>query len=167
MVDIKFIAALDSKNGIAKSNPNGPGKIPWNLPTDQKYFRDMIQEGPVVMGWNTYAANGFKPYGVGINTVITRSAKQAGNVAVPRDAKSYFDSLKEDVWVLGGGQIYSEFLPRATHLYITRVEGDFGCDIFFPEFENLFQQVESQPVQIENGIKFQFQIWEPKKPRIS
>lgn len=163
MPEVKFIAAIDDKLGIAKTRTGTPGIIPWKLPTDQKYFRDKLENGPVVMGWGTFAANGFKPYGNGSNIVITRRDTEAiPGVWVVHDAVEFFQKNQQDIWVAGGGQIFKDALPYATQLYLTRVKGDFDCDIFFPEFKNKFVLVNEEPAQTENGISFKYQIWHRK-----
>lgn len=158
MPEVKLIAAIDNKRGIAIGQ-----KLPWNLPTDQRYFQEQVKDGPVVMGWNTFAANGFKAYGHGTNTVITREKIEAApGVWIVHDAREFFENNKNDIWVAGGGQIFKEALPYATRLYLTRVKGDFGANVFFPAFEEEFQLVKEEPAQTENNITFQYQIWERK-----
>jgi dihydrofolate reductase len=158
MPDIKLIAAVDDKNGIAAKQ-----KIPWDLPSDRQYFRDKLKDGPVVSGWKTYAANNFKPYGQGENIVLTRRDLEAApGVWIVHSAEEYFKNLKKDVWVSGGGEIFKIALPYATHLYITKVEGDFGTDTFFPDYKNDFKLVDEKPPMTENGITFRYQIWERK-----
>lgn len=115
------------------------------------------------MGWNTFAENNLKPYGKGRNTVFTRHHEKVNGIEVARDAVQFLENLKEDTWLIGGGQIFTEALPYATHLYITRIEGDFECDVFFPEFEEYFVLIHAEPARTENGKKFTYQIWEPKK----
>ena len=78
------------------------------------------------------------------------------------DTHEFFESRKDDLWVAGGGQIFKEALPYATHLYITRVEGDYNADIYFPEFESDFQRIDNNQPQTENGITFTFQTWKRK-----
>lgn len=154
---VKLIAALDNERGIAKK-----GMLPWDLPSDRKYFRDHIEKGPVVMGWNTFASNNFKPYGVGKNFVLSREDKTAEGVEIVHNAEELFIGLNADIWVAGGGQVFNIALRYATHLYLTRVKGIFDCDVFFPEFTNDFQLASEEPVHIENGISFRYQIWERK-----
>ena len=155
MPEIKLIAAIDSKRGIAIGQ-----KLPWHLPVDQRYFQEKLKDGPVVMGWNTFAANGFRPYGLGSNIVIThRDAEAIPGTWIVHDAHDYFKNAQEDVWVAGGGEIFSEAMPYATMLYITQLAGDFGADIFFPEYESTFHRIDNNRPQIENGITFTFQIW--------
>jgi dihydrofolate reductase len=159
MSQIKLIVALDDRRGIAIGQ-----KLPWHLPTDQKYFQNKLKEGPVVMGWNTFAANGFKPYGHGSNTVITRrDTESIPGVWVVHDADAYFQNVKEDIWVVGGGQIFATAIPYATHLYITKVEGEYGANIFFPEYEHDFTLISEEPEQTENAIRFKFQVWERRR----
>ena len=155
MRKVNFIAALDDKDGIAIG-----GKIPWNLPSDQQYFQDYLKEGSVLMGWNTFQANGFKPFGQGKNTVVTHTPGKYHGVEYTNDLQSYFQETKGDIWVAGGGEIFKQSLPYATHLYITRVNGDYGCDTFFPEFVDKFHRVDHNLSQTENGLEFTFQIWE-------
>jgi len=63
---------------------------------------------------------------------------------------------------VGGGQIFKEALPFAAKLFITKVEGSYAADVFFPEFKSAFYLAHQEPQQVENGITFQFQIWERK-----
>ena len=158
MPDIKIIVAIDDKNGIAIGQ-----KLPWDLPTDRKHFRDSVYEDTVVLGWNTFATNNYRPYGIGDTILLTRKDREAvPGVWVVHDADDYFKKLTNDVWVAGGSEIYKIALQYATHLYITKVDGDFGADTFFPEFKNDFKLIhEDDPIN-ENDITFRYQIWERK-----
>ena len=158
MPDIKLIAAIDSKRGIAAGQ-----KSLWHIPTDHRYFLDMVKEGPVVMGWNTFEAYNFKPFGNGSNTVLTRRDIEAvPGIWIVHDAQTFFRELQSDIWVVGGGKIYNAAMPFATKLYITQIEGDFNADIFFPKYDSLFHRTDNNKPQTENGITFTFQIWERK-----
>jgi dihydrofolate reductase len=156
--EVRLVAAIDDKHGLAKA-----GKIPWDLPTDRRYFQEKVKDGPVVMGWNTFKSNHFKPYGNGSNTVITRQETETmPGVWIVHDADIFFKSLKTDIWVAGGGQIFTAALPYATELYLTRVEGDYDCDVFFPEFEPQFVLDHEGLTQTENGISYVTQVWRRK-----
>jgi dihydrofolate reductase len=85
MPEIKLIAAIDNKLGLARD-----GKLPWDLPSDRKYFRDHVENGPVVMGWNTFVSNGLKPYGHGKNYVLTHKKKDAKGVELINNAQEFF-----------------------------------------------------------------------------
>ncbi len=155
MSEIRLVAAIDDKLGLARK-----GKIPWNLPSDRRYWRALVHEGPVVMGWNTYVANKYKPFGEGKNVIFTRQRDRESDLDIMYDANKFFRKSHDDYWVLGGGQIFHAALPFATQLYLTRVQGDFKCDVFFPEFEDNFVLIEEKPPKTENGISFQFQLWQ-------
>ena len=155
MPDIKLIAAVDNKRGIAKQ-----GKIPWNLPGDKAFYRQQITTAPSVMGWITYAAHGAKP-GTPHNYVLTHREIDDPNVTVIRDLRVFLQTLTFDVWVIGGGEIYSQALPFATHLYLTQIDGDFECDVFFPAYEESFHRVEQSEPLTENGTSYRFEIWRP------
>nr|AIA13112.1 Dihydrofolate reductase [uncultured bacterium] len=160
MPEIKFIAAIDDKRGIAKSKPGTAGIIPWKLPGDHKYFMDKLHDGPVLSGWNTFRANGLKPFGVGANYILTRKDTESyPGVWIIHDLAEFFAKNVDDVWVAGGGQVFAEALPHATHLYLTRVSGDFDCDVFFPSFEDDFRLQREEPELVENGIKYKYQVW--------
>jgi dihydrofolate reductase len=155
MPEIRLIAAVDEQLGIARD-----GQLPWDLPTDRKYFRDHIAPGPVVMGWNTFSANDHKPYGIGTNTVIThRDTEAVPGVWIVHDVQEFFERNSQDVWVVGGGQIFAQVLPYATQLYITRIRGTYDCDVFFPEFEKDFVLEAKEPWQEENGVSYRYEIW--------
>lgn len=75
----------------------------------------------------------------------------------------------ENVWIVGGYSVYKEAMESSNchRIYLTRVFGTFECDAFFPSLTTNFVQVPNDPdipsdVQEENGIKYQYQIYEKK-----
>ena len=80
-------------------------------------------------------------------------------------ARQLVSQIADDLWVLGGSTVYAQFLDLADELYITQVEGDFGCDVFFPEFHDRFELAHEDPKRVEDGVQFTFQIWK-LKPRL-
>ncbi len=129
---ISLIAAMGKNRVIGKNN-----SLPWNLPADMKHFRELTTNKPVIMGRKTFESIG-KPLPNRTNIVITRDQDyKAENCIVVRSAD---DALKaaennEEVMVIGGSQIYKEFLPRANRMYLTLIEEDFDGDAFFPEYK--------------------------------
>lgn len=155
---VKFIAAIDEKRGLAKNH-----KLPWDLPTDRNFFRDSIASASGLMGWNTFADNNHKPYKTSPNTfVITHRDAEYDGVEIIHELDNFVEEFTKDLWVIGGGDVFSQLLDKATHLYLTRVEGDYDCDVFFPEFEDKFILEKQWPKQIENGIGYQIELWVPK-----
>lgn len=156
---IRFIAAMDSKQGIA--NEHG---IPWQgkVPTDVKQFRDKTIHGNVMMGSGWYKEQA-KPLPERRNLVATSSPEplRAGFEKVP-DAREYLKNAKEDIWVGGGAALFASTLDLADELYLTQLQGDWQCTKFFPEYKDKFTMVqESEPVT-ENNITYTFQLWRKK-----
>lgn len=158
MPEIRLIAAVDDKRGLAREN-----KIPWRLPTDSQYFQDKTRSQPVLVGKRTFEQMGPKALAAQYSFIylLSREDGQVENGLAIRDLQAFVSKLTDDIWVIGGGQVYAQMLPYATELYITHVRGDFGCDVFFPEFEDKFSLVREDPIQTENGIEFSFQLWRP------
>ncbi len=69
------------------------------------------------------------------------------------------DNLEiENIFIIGGAQLFTEAIkrPECTRIYLTRVEGVFDCDTFFPEIPEIFRLVNSSDDQEENGFKYKF-----------
>lgn len=156
---IRFIAAIDSKRGIADENG-----IPWQrkLPTDVAYFRDKTLGGNVMMGAGWYKEQ-LKPLPDRRNLVATSEPGdlRPGFEKV-EDARKFLQEFKGDVWVGGGAGLFSSVLDLAEELYITQLDQDFHCTKFFPDFKDKFVLASESPKQTENGITFSFQIWRKK-----
>lgn len=155
---IKLIAAIDSLRGIATETG-----IPWDLPSDKDYYKKKVSTGGrILMGYNTYLNH---------PTTITDRPEYVltshteplrhGFIAV-HDIDSFF-KLNPNVWVLGGSGVYEAALPYADELYITQVCGMFNCTKFFPSFGEQFELMSTKKIKKENGIEFQYQVWENKK----
>lgn len=154
---IRFIAAIDSLRGIADDKG-----IPWNLPSDKEYYRNQIKDSIVLMGRKTYESHA-APLSSRVNYVLTSHVEplRAGFHAI--DDIDSFLAQKLDIWVVGGSGVFEAVLPHADELWITQVNGDFGCTKFFPRFEDQFYLYKRKRIMRENGIEFQYQIWKNKK----
>ncbi len=154
---IRFIAAIDSKKGLADEHG-----IPWDLPTEKKYFRDKTESGLIIMGYGTYLEFN-KPMHGRTNYVATTSkdALKPGFIKVA-DARSFLQSQTEDVWNIGGAGLFSTTLDLADELYLTHIDGDFHCTKFFPDFEKGFELVEKSSPQTDKGINFFYAIYKRK-----
>lgn len=156
---IRLIVAIDSKRGMA--NDHG---IPWQgkLPTDIAYFREKTMSGSVLMGLVTYKEFE-KPMKGRRNFVIndTEEPIRDGFEEV-RDLAGFVESFQTDLWIIGGAGVFAQTISQADELYLTRLNGDFGCTKFFPAFENDFELASEAEPQTENNITFRFQIWKRK-----
>lgn len=156
---IRFIAAIDNKRGLADEHG-----IPWQgkLPTDVAYFRSKTINGIVMMGYGWYQEQK-EPLPNRRNLVAypNNEAMRPGFERV-KDAREFLKDTKEDVWVGGGAALFASTLDLADELYLTKIEADFNCTKFFPEYEKDFELAsESGPIT-ENGITFRFTVWKPK-----
>ncbi len=126
---ISLIVAIDKNRLIG----NGE-QIPWYLPADFAYFKEMTMGKPIIMGRTTFESIG-KPLPGRKNIVLTRGDFAHEGVEVSHTLNEALDSVKDEqeVFVIGGAQVYREAFPRADKLYITFVEGEFEGDIFFPK----------------------------------
>jgi dihydrofolate reductase len=131
MGDISLIVALDRTYAIGRD-----GAMPWHLPDDLKRFKALTLGKPVLMGRKTAIAIG-RPLPGRENLVMTR-----GDVA-PYPGQQVVHSLDEairiagdaELAVIGGGEIFTLALPRATHMYLTWVDAAVErADAFFPHF---------------------------------
>lgn len=122
---LSLIAAADENNVIGQDN-----KIPWYLPDDWKYFRAKTKGHPIIMGRKTYESIG-RPLPDRLNIVISRNAdfKAEGCIVV----HSLHDAVElakrdatDEVFVIGGQQIYEAAMPEADRIYLTRVHAHIG-----------------------------------------
>jgi dihydrofolate reductase len=135
---ITVIAAIAENNCIGKNN-----NLPWNIPEDLKHFRTLTSGKKVLMGRKTFESiMGMlgKPLPNRLNIVITAQADFSAPEAV-EVFHSVEDALaahaNEDLWIIGGAQIYSETIDRADRLEITHIHKTVEDDAFFPTIDPL------------------------------
>tara|TARA_R110002051_G_scaffold165688_3_gene236695 strand:- start:84115 stop:84630 length:516 start_codon:yes stop_codon:yes gene_type:complete len=117
------------------------GDMPWRLSSDLKQFKALTTGKPIIMGRKTWDSLPRRPLPGRLNIVVTRQAdfiaeggQVAGDLETAFDfatAQARIDSVDE-VFVIGGGQIYAAALARADRLYLTEVEADPAGDAVFP-----------------------------------
>ncbi len=156
---IKAMIAIDEKRGMANDT-----EIPWHLPTDLQYYRDQTRGQAVLMGYGMYKEF-TKPFGDRTSYVATTSDEplMEGFHKV-KDAYKFLKDYKGDIWHLGGAGLFATTFDLVDELYLTQLEGDFGCTKFFPEYKDAFELVSESEPQEENGIKFTFQVWKRTTP---
>lgn len=150
---IRLIAAIDRTRGIAKR-----GYMPWNIPEDLRYFSERTKAygGAVLVGGATYRM--FSGPLTGRQTyVLTRDPRPIEGITPVHDLQKLLDDFRSrDLWVAGGAEVFSQVmrLGRADELYLTKIDADFGCDKFFPDYESEFQLSEKSPSQEQNGFVY-------------
>src|SRR5690554_455949 len=130
---INLIWAMDTYWLIGNDN-----LLPWHLPNDLKYFRDVTREKKVLMGDRTYFSlkgyfkNGKLPWPkIYVASLDTNLELEDGIVI--SDLNLFLQENKEEIFVIGGREIYNICLPYANHLYITYVLGNYKGNIYFPK----------------------------------
>lgn len=154
---ISLIVAHDKNRVIGYEN-----KMPWHLPGDLQYFKEMTMGKPVIMGRKTFESIG-RPLPGRRNIVITRNKSyKANGIEVVSSLDEALQLTKEDVevMVIGGEQIFRLALPLADRLYITEIDEEFKGDTYFPEYEG-WQLISCQKKLMSNeGYTFQYCIFE-------
>lgn len=161
MKKIICVAAIDSQRGLADSRG-----IPWQgkLPTDSKYYLQAIEGGMILMGYGTYVELS-EPIR-GCNFVASSQARQLrSGFEQVTDAREFLRNSDNDIKVIGGAGLFASIFDLVTDLDLTRVEGDFHCTKFFPEFEEAFVRMAQSEPMVENNITFQFETWQRKNLR--
>ncbi|MFN4286366.1 MAG: dihydrofolate reductase [Lacibacter sp.] len=165
---ISLIVAASTNNAIGKNN-----QLLWHLPQDLKFFKNTTWAMPVIMGRKTFEAIGSKPLPGRTNIIIS---SQSGETVLPHliYANSIDAALQQaarcntkEVFVAGGAQIYSQFMPLAGRIYLTRVHAHFEADAFFPEIDpEHWSLVRNTDFGIDerHHYSFSIQVWNRKQP---
>lgn len=135
---VSLIVAMDRDRGIGRDND-----LMWHLPEDMKFFRETTTGNVVVMGRKNYESipERFRPLPNRENVVLSRNAAYEAEgclmfTSLESCLAHYAGETDRTVFIIGGGQIYSEALALhcVDEMYITHVDEVFGADTFFPEF---------------------------------
>ncbi len=141
---LKLIICVDQENGIAKD-----GKLPWNIPSEMQHFKKTTLNHPVVMGHQTYLSMGSRLLPHRKNVIFSRNLdlKIKGAVVTNDVNKILKWAKKEDVFIIGGKQIYELFLYHCDELIISRCKKSYGCDVFFEPYLKYFLPYKVTPAQ--------------------
>ena len=145
---IAFIWAQAADGAIGRG-----GDIPWHLPEDQRYFRQITGGHPVVMGrrtWYSLPAR-FRPLPGRANLVVTRNAQWSADGAqthpTVRDALDAGLHLDDTVFVMGGGEIYRAAMESAHEAYVTEIDLEVDGDTTAPQIPSDFALESTEPEQ--------------------
>jgi len=134
---ISMIVARAQNGAIGKDND-----MIWHLPDDMQYFKDQTRNHHILMGRKNFDSlpKVFRPLKHRVNLVVTRNKDwQYDGTQVFHDVESAIDYARgnneEELFVIGGGEIYKLCLPYADQLYITEVYAEFEADAYFPDVD--------------------------------
>ena len=154
---ITLIAAVAQNNALGKDN-----QLLWHLPDDFKRFKNITSGHYIIMGRKTFESFP-KPLPNRTHVIITRQKeyKPEGCIVV----NSLDDAIQscpkqEDIFIIGGGEIYKQSIVIADKIDITRVHNSFEADTFFPEIEIekwqlIFEEVHSKDERHDFDFTFQ------------
>ncbi len=113
-------------------------RLPWRLPADLKHFRALTTGHTILMGRKTYESFP-RPLPDRRHVIITRDRnyQAATGCLVVHTVEAALTAAGNDdeVFVIGGGSLYAQVLPRAERLYVTLIDSDFIGDTRFPDFD--------------------------------
>ena len=160
-MSLSIIAAMDQNKLIGKQ-----GKIPWKLPADLKYFKETTMGAPVIMGRKTFESIGF-PLPGRRNIILTRNKNYtAEGCEIVHSQKEILDEFlekKEEAFIIGGAEIYKQFLAYSDKLYLTIIEQQFSGDTYFPEIDwQKWEKVSEKQGNSNKPYSYSYQIYQRK-----
>ncbi|XP_046673490.1 dihydrofolate reductase isoform X1 [Homalodisca vitripennis] len=181
-IKLSLIVAASENLGIGVQ-----GKIPWMLKKEMQHFtkmtslsKDSGKHNAVIMGRKTWESipEKFRPLKGRINIVLSRSEdnKYPPDVVMCNSFEEALEILDkpplveniENVWIIGGSSVYEEAMrhDQCHRIYITWIKKEFNCDTFFPKLPENFEETmdENVPlgIQEENGIQYEYKVYERK-----
>jgi dihydrofolate reductase len=162
---LNMIVATDNDYGIGKGND-----LAWHCPEDLQIFKTKTSGSIIIMGHKTLKSlpKG-KPLPNRTNVVLTRNPP-----LVPVEGVMYFHSIEsvlkfvegKEAWVIGGSEIYNQFIEHADEIHETDIHGQHDCDVFFDTHDLLFKTHESKNVYPNtfghSCIAYSITIWSKK-----
>lgn len=152
---VSAIAAIsENDRGIGFQND-----LLWKIPADLKRFKEITFAHPIILGRKNYESIGRALPGR-MNIIVTRDANyRAGNCVVVHSVEEAIEKAKdlddEEVFIIGGGEIYKQALPKTDRLYLTLIHAEKPADVFFPDYSE-FTKVVSEEKGEHEGVAYTF-----------
>lgn len=159
-----IVVAMGEKNEIGADN-----QLLWHLPKDLKHFKDLTSGHPIIMGRKTYESIG-KALPNRTNIVISRKKNwfEEGILIVGsiKEAVKFAKKIDENIFIIGGGNIYEQTMEIADKLEVTLVKAELIADTFFPKIDPKIWKLTDgvfHEKDDENQYDFSFQTYEKIK----
>lgn len=152
---------------VAAANNNvigGDNKLLWHISDDLKRFKKITTGHTIVMGRKTFESFP-KPLPNRHHVILTRDKNykvDSEQVTVVNDIETVmktYENSGSEIFIIGGGEIYNLFLPYCNKLYLTKVNGDFEGDTYFPEInydEWAITESSEEYIDPKNNLSYQF-----------
>jgi dihydrofolate reductase len=161
-VIVSLIVATDRQGGIGIE-----GRLPWHLPADLKRFRELTMGHHLIVGRKTFDSIGKALQGRQMIIVTRDRSFHAKDSLVAHSVEEALELARargeDELFVGGGGEIYTQCLAFAYRIYLTIVEADVKADAFFPTLaagDWIERESESHPVDGKNALPFTFKLLE-------
>ena len=166
---IAAVVCVDKNFGIGNK-----GELLVNIPEDMKSFKKITSNGAVIMGRKTWDSLPKKPLPDRTNIIITKKCKKQPKIWDDGTIHSNMKYIKawlakkdvidnnNGIYVIGGGQIYSELLNSCERVYITKVFTESKADTYFPNIDEKseWELTESSEIKEHKGVQYQFCIYD-------
>ena len=150
---ITLIAACSKNRIIGNDN-----KLIWNVPGDLKRFKELTSGHTILMGRKTYESIG-KPLPNRRNIVLSRNTTEINNCLVYSSLIEVLNLYKNDLFVIGGGEIYKQCLPYANKIELTLIDKDFEGDTYFPIIDESFK-ITNKIDNVSDNFNFSYITYE-------
>lgn len=170
MTNITLVAAVDYALAIGRTGINS---LPWHLRADMDHFKDLTKGGTVALGRNTFESlpNGFRPLPGRNNWVLTQDPHyhpEHGCWIARGVMPVLIRSEEEEIFAIGGAQIYRLFYEYATRMVLTHVQTTLPeADAFFPELPKEWVQTKLYEHGPDKKNDFRFTIVDYRKPQFT
>lgn len=155
---ISLITAMTGKGVIGRDQG-----LPWRIPEELKYFKSMTVHKSIVMGRKTFESMGRKPLAHRSNIILTRDLSYVAPLCtVVHSVEEVLKQCEQDdeIMIIGGADIYKQFLPLASRLYVTLIHEAYAGDTYFPDVDWAdWELKEAQPRE-----QFTTKIYDRKAP---
>jgi dihydrofolate reductase len=139
------------------------GRLPWRLPEDLRHFKALTLGHPVIMGRRTWESIG-RPLPGRTNIVVSRQpgyAAPGAQVVTGLESAYACCDAADEVFVIGGAELYLAALPEADILELTEIQREFAGDVHFPDFERSgWNEVRRARHTASDGLRFDFVRYE-------
>ena len=149
-----LIVSHDINRGISKN-----GKIPWNLPDYDRYFKRTILNKSILAGRKTWDNLCNKPIQYKPNIVLSRTKTDIPGAVIFTNIVGALNYIAfEDGIIIGGRELYKIAVkdPLCKTLYITKIYEDFECDIKFPEISRTAFTIVNKKISEKYGVYHEF-----------
>jgi dihydrofolate reductase len=147
-----IISAVDKNFLIGNSKNN---TLPWKFKSDLMFFKELTLYENVLMGYNTYLSigHGLKDRN---NIVLTTKNIILDDAVVLNDIESVIKINLDELFIIGGSKIYSQFINIADTIYLTHIDYEFDGDIYFPKIDLSLYKSNKITECVENNVKLTF-----------